>query len=206
VERSNRRGSERPSRRICRPLLQGGKAGSDRSHFEGERARAHHNRDRRQDGKPGWHLQIADRWIVQYNFYVNDQRWGRMFVRMCPYVPFSARVCLNQHHWRANRMREERVDFEQCSNAFRNCAAPKRLKELSDSLMAEDLLICGQKWLDRFTPFFTERERKQAGCQHRLFFSQIEYCDNLIFHRRAALDKLGERLLDASYGQKLVTA
>jgi hypothetical protein len=25
-----------------------------------------------------------------------------------------------------------------------------------------------------------------------------EYCDNLIFHRRAALDALGERLLDAS--------
>jgi hypothetical protein len=32
----------------------------------------------------------------------------------------------------------------------------------------------------------------------RLFFSQIEFCDNLIFHRRAALDKLGERLLDAN--------
>ena len=32
-----------------------------------------------------WHLQIAERWIVQYNFYVNDRRWGRMFVRMCPY-------------------------------------------------------------------------------------------------------------------------
>ena len=145
-----------------------------------------------------WHLQIADRWIVQYNFYVNDQRWRRMFVRMCPYLPFSARVCLNQHHWLANRMREEGVDFEQCSNAFRNCVAPKRLRELADPLTAEDLLSCGQKWLARFTPFFTERERKQAGCQHRLFFSQIEYCDNLIFHRRAALDKLGERLLDAN--------
>jgi len=145
-----------------------------------------------------WHLQIADRWIVQYNFYVNDQRWGRMFVRMCPYLPFSARVCLNQHHWLANRMREEGVDFEQCSNAFSNCVAPKRLQELADSLTAEDLLSCGQKWLARFTPFFTERERKQAGCQHRLFFSQIEYCNNLIFHRRTALDKLGERLLDAN--------
>jgi len=53
-----------------------------------------------------WHLQIADRWIVQYNFYISDQYWGRMFVRMCPYLPFSARVCLNQHHWLANRMRE----------------------------------------------------------------------------------------------------
>jgi hypothetical protein len=145
-----------------------------------------------------WHLQIADRWIVQYNFYVNDQRWGRMFVRICPYLPFSARICLNQHHWLANRMREEGVDFQQCSNAFRKCAAPQRLQELANSLTAEDLLNCGQKWLARFTPFFTERERKQAGCQHRLFFSQIEYCDNLIFHRRAALDKLGERLLDAN--------
>jgi hypothetical protein len=31
-----------------------------------------------------------------------------------------------------------------------------------------------------------------------LFFAQVEYCDNLIFHRRAALDALGERLPDAS--------
>jgi hypothetical protein len=31
-----------------------------------------------------WHLQFAQRWVVQYNFYVNDQRWGRMFVRICP--------------------------------------------------------------------------------------------------------------------------
>jgi len=48
------------------------------------------------------------------------------------------------------------------------------------------------------TPFFTAAERENAGCQHRLFFSQVEYCDNLIFHRRAALDNLGQRLLDAN--------
>jgi hypothetical protein len=59
-------------------------------------------------------------------------------------------------------------------------------------------LTCGQKWLARLTPFFTAQERQQAGCQHRLFFSQIEFCDNLIFRRRAALDKLAERLLDAN--------
>jgi hypothetical protein len=53
-----------------------------------------------------WHLQIAPRWVVQYNFYINDERWGRLFVRVCPYLPFSARVCLNQHHWLAVRMRE----------------------------------------------------------------------------------------------------
>lgn len=145
-----------------------------------------------------WHLQIAQRWVIQYNFYLNDARWGRMFVRMCPYFPFSARVCLNQHHWLANRLREEGIAFEKTSNAFLKCGNFARLQELADSLTAKDLLTCGQKWLTAFTPFFTARERKDAGCRHRLFFAQVEYCDNLIFHRRAALDAIGERLLDAN--------
>ena len=145
-----------------------------------------------------WHLQMTQRWVVQYNFYLNDARWGRMFVRMCPYFPFTARVCLNQHHWLANRMREEGIDFQQSSNAFVKCSNPKQLQELADSLTAKDLLTCGHKWLAYFTPFFSERERKHMGCQHRLFFAQVEYCDNLIFHRRAALDEMGERLLDAN--------
>jgi len=142
------------------------------------------------------HLEYKHRWVNQFNFYLNDPHWGRMFVRMCPYFPFSARVCLNQHNWLAIRMQEEGIDFQQCTNAFLKCGNPTRLQELADSLTAQDLLKCGQKWLAAFTPFFTDKERKQAGCQHRLFFSQVEYCDNLIFHRRAAVDELEERLLD----------
>jgi hypothetical protein len=142
------------------------------------------------------HLEYKQRWVNQFNFYLSDARWGRMFVRMCPYFPFSARVCLNQHHWLAIRLREEGIDFQQCTNAFLKCANPPRLQELADSLTPQDLLKCGQKWLAAFTPFISDRERKHAGCQHRLFFSQVEYCDNLIFHRRAAVDELTERLLD----------
>jgi hypothetical protein len=145
-----------------------------------------------------WPLEIAQRWVIQYNFYVNDKQWGRMFVRVCPYLPFSARVCLNQHHWLANRLRQEGIDFRQCSNAFLNCSDPKRLQQLADSLTSKDLLTCGQKWLAYFTPFFREAERRQAGCQHRLFFAQVEYCDNLLFFRRAALDQMGEHLLDVN--------
>jgi hypothetical protein len=145
-----------------------------------------------------WHLQFAQRWVVQYNFYVNDRHWGRMFVRLCPYLPFSARVCLNQHHWLARQLRAESISFQQCSNAFLKCGNPDRLQELANSLTPRDLAACGAKWLTRFTPFFTDQERRHAGCWHQLLFSQVEYCDNLIFHRRAALDELGERLLDAN--------
>src|SRR6202030_1529851 len=109
-----------------------------------------------------------------------------------------ARVCLNQHHWLANRTAEGGTDFQQCSNGFLWCRTTAGFQPLADTLPTEDLASGARKWLARLTPFFTETERKQAGCQHRLFFSQIEFCDNLIFHRRAALDKLGERLLDAN--------
>src|SRR5258707_13585599 len=81
-------------------------------------------------------------------------------------------------------MREEAVDFKQCSNAFLRCSQPQKLQEFDDSFTAHDFLSCGQKWLTCLTPFFKESERKTAGCQHRLFFSQVEYCDNLIFRRR----------------------
>ncbi len=142
------------------------------------------------------HLEYKQRWVNQYNFYVNDEHWGPMFVRLCPYFPFSARVCLNQHHWLAIRMAAEGIAFEQHTNAFLKCADPTRLQALADSLRARDLRRCGEKWLAAFTPFFTTQERHRAGCQHRLFFSQVEYCDNLIFHRRAAVDALTQRLLD----------
>jgi hypothetical protein len=122
------------------------------------------------------HLELKQRWVNQYNFYLNDQHRGPMFVRMCPYFPFSARVCLNQHHWLALRMQQEGISFRQCKNAFLRCSNPERLQQLADSLTAQDLLRCGQKWLTAFTPFFTSQERRQAGCQQRLFFSQVELC------------------------------
>ena len=145
-----------------------------------------------------WHLQYARRWVIQYNFYLNDAEWGRMFVRLCPDFPFSARVCLNQHHWLATRMRAEGIRCRQESNAFLTCRDPARLQALADSLTARDIDRGAQQGLRAFTPFFTPTARRTASCQHRLFFAPVEYGDNLIFDRRAALDALGERLLDAN--------
>ncbi len=145
-----------------------------------------------------WHLELKQRWVDQYNFYLKDSEWGRMFVRICPYFPFSARVCLNQHHWIANRLSQQGIRFKQSTNAFASCSDPILLQEIADSLTAQDLFRCGHKWLTQLIPFFTPRERQQAGVGHRLFFSQVELCDNLIFSRRAAVDRLSQRLMDAN--------
>ena len=145
-----------------------------------------------------WHLEYKQRWVDQYNFYIHDDQWGRMFVRVCPYFPFPARICLNQHYWLAQQMRRKGVRFRQSTNAFSQCSDPDVLQQLADSLTADDLQRCGQKWLLQLIPFFTPRERRWAGIDHRLFFAQAEYCDNMIFSRRAALDRMEERLLDAN--------
>jgi hypothetical protein len=144
------------------------------------------------------HLLYKKRWVDQYNFYIYDRAWGRMFVRICPYFPFPARVYFNQHYWLAQRLGERGIRFLQCANAFLRCRDPQQLQQLADSLEPPDIARCAQKWLTYLVPFFTARERREAGVQHRLFFAQVEYCDNLIFKRRAALDRLGERLLDAN--------
>jgi hypothetical protein len=144
------------------------------------------------------HLLYKRRWVDQYNFYIHDGAWGRMFVRICPYFPFPARVYLNQHYWLAQHLEEQKMRFGLCANAFLRCSDPAQLQQLADSLQPRDITRCAQKWLTYLVPFFSARERREAGVQHRLFFAQVEYCDNLIFKRRAALDRLGERLLDAN--------
>jgi hypothetical protein len=145
-----------------------------------------------------WHLETKYRWVDQYNFYLNDAVWGPMFVRVCPYFPFSTRICMNQHYWLANKMRDAGIRFQQAGNCFRQCSDPEALQKLADSLTANDVLHCGHKWINRLIPFFRAQERREAGCWHQLFFAQAEYCENLVFRRRAALDELGDRLLDAN--------
>jgi hypothetical protein len=146
--------------------------------------------------RQGDHVELLNRFVQQYYFYIQDRDFGRMFLRVCPYFPFSARLCLNGHEWLACRLRQEGIAFEQCANAFRSCADPARLQELSDQFSAADIEACGHRWLAQLVPFFTDRERRHQGFGYRLFVSQVEYCTNLIFAQRAALDRLHERLLD----------
>jgi hypothetical protein len=146
--------------------------------------------------RQGNHVELLNRFVLQYYFYLQDQDFGRMFLRVCPYFPFSARVCLNGHEWLACRLREQDIAFEQCGNAFRSCADPARLQELADQFAPTDIEACAHRWLAQLVPFFTDRERRHQGFGYRLFVSPVEYCTNLVFEQRAALDRLHERLLD----------
>ena len=145
--------------------------------------------------RQGNHLELQWRYVNLYYFYLRDPHLGRLFVRLCPYLPFNAAVCLNGHEWLAGQLRREGIAFRQRDNAFVDCADPARLQELADAFGPDHLTAAAAPLLARWLPFFTAAERER-GYRHRLSLTQMEYCHNLIFHARAAADRLFDRLLD----------
>jgi hypothetical protein len=148
----------------------------------------------------GNRIEVCPRFVWQYYFYRRDRDFGRMFVRICPYFPFNARVCLNGHEWLARQVQRAGVDVRQQANAFLECSDPDRLQHLADALAPAQIVAGAERWLAELVPFFTDFERRAGGCGHRLFVSQVEYCTNLVFEQRVALDRLAERLLDLNRG------
>jgi hypothetical protein len=134
-----------------------------------------------------------------YYFYLNDPQLGRMFLKICPYFPFNISVWLNGHNWLKCQLQKEGIAFRTRDNLFVECARPERLQELSDAFAPADIVSSVDTWLARLLPFFSEAERQQ-GFRHQLYMAQMEYCHNLIFSKRAALDRLFARLMDANRG------
>ena len=120
-----------------------------------------------------------------------------MFLRICPYFPFNARVCVNQHERLARQLQDEGIFFRKPSNAFVQCSDPGRLQHLADGLSPADLEAPIQGWLRELVPFYASADpNRTSEHAYRLFDSQVEYCTNLIFKERVALDRMAERLLD----------
>jgi hypothetical protein len=92
-------------------------------------------------------------------------------------------------------MQQLGIAFRQCDNSFLDCAEPQRLQQLADSFGPEHIKATVEPWVARLLPFFSAAERAD-GYRHHLVMRQMEYCHNIIFHQKAALNKLFDRLLD----------
>jgi hypothetical protein len=144
-------------------------------------------------------IEVVRRYVDLYYFYLNDPHCGRMFLRICPYFPFNISVWMNGHNWLACQLQKEGIAFEKRDNLFVACSNPQRLQALSDAFAPADVIQPVESWLTPLLPFFTATERAQ-GFRHQLYMSQMEYCHNMLFHKKAAADRLFERLMDANRG------
>src|ERR1700745_3456901 len=58
------------------------------------------------------------------------------------------------------------LGFSNAGNHFRKFWKTEPLQQIADSLDPRDLISCGQNGSHASPPFFTEKERAEAGCQH----------------------------------------
>src|SRR5579864_6472184 len=110
---------------------------------------------------------------------------------LCTHLPQPAPLAGQPHARARHRVQANR----QCLLEMRSSRSTAGTRKLSHPSRSGDLRpkVAGAPHA------ILHRKRTRAcGLPASALLSQVEYCDNLIFHRRAALDQLGQRLLDAN--------
>ncbi|MGH9083548.1 MAG: hypothetical protein ACRDWN_09410, partial [Acidimicrobiales bacterium] len=108
-----------------------------------------------------------------FYFYGLDDDMGPFFIKFCSYFPYTARVCLNGHHYAQRQAAKAGIGFEPADNAFAACEDPAALQRICDRLSAEGIDAFVRKWLARLPHPFSAADRR-AGYRYDVSVLQAE--------------------------------
>ena len=134
----------------------------------------------------GRHLHFAYRWktvcVNHYYLYFMDREWGPGFLKVCGYVPYTMKLCLNGHEWAKRQLTRRRVPFTPLDNGFQTCPRPAALQTICDTLSAADVQAVFDRWVARLPLPVTAADRA-AGFGYRLSLLQMEVSRTQVFDR-----------------------
>jgi len=99
-------------------------------------------------------------YVNHYSFYIDDQDFSPLFIKVCSYAPWGMKLCLNGHEWAQRHLDLRRISYEALDNGFLSCAEPKKLQEICDSLGPEEIDRVFRKWLKRIPLPLREPDRR----------------------------------------------
>jgi hypothetical protein len=121
-------------------------------------------------------------YVNHYYFYIDDEDFGPLFIKVCSYAPWGTKLCLNGHEWAKRQLEKKGIAYEALDNGFLSCAEPKKLQQICDSLGPEDIDRLFRKWLKRL-PLPLQPEDRAAGYDWSLSIWQLEVSLTQIFDR-----------------------
>jgi hypothetical protein len=121
-------------------------------------------------------------YVNHYYFYLDDEDFGPIFLKVCSYAPWSLKLCLNGHEWAKRQLEKQGIAFQTLANGFRSCAEAQQLQETCDRLGGEDIDRLLRKWLDRL-PLPLSGKDREAGYDWQLSIWQMEVSLTQIFDR-----------------------
>lgn len=131
-------------------------------------------------------------WIVtstampnHFYFYGFDADFGPFFIKFCTYFPYTAKVCINGHHWAQQQGARAGIVFERMDNAFGACEDPAALQAICDRLGPDEIDAFVRKWLGRLPHPFTPEDRA-AGYRYDISVLQAEFSLTQVLDRPLA--------------------
>jgi hypothetical protein len=121
-------------------------------------------------------------YVNHYYFYIEDEEFGPLFIKVCSYAPWSIKLCLNGHEWAKRQLDRRSIRYEALDNGFLSCADSAKLQAICDSLGPEDIERVFRKWLARI-PLPLRPEDRRAGYDWELSIWQMEVSLTQIFDR-----------------------
>src|ERR1700680_2545203 len=121
-------------------------------------------------------------YVNHYYFYIDDEDFGPLFLKVCSYAPWAVKLCLNGHEWAKRQLEKRKIAYEALDNGFLSCAEPEKLQQICDSLGPQDIDRVFRKWLTRL-PLPLRAEDREAGYDWSLSIWQMEVRLTQIFDR-----------------------
>ena len=121
-------------------------------------------------------------YVNHYYFYIDDEDFGPLFIKVCSYAPWGTKLCLNGHEWAKRQLEKKKIAYEALDNGFLSCADPVKLQQICDSLGPEDIDRVFRKWLRRI-PLPLQPKDREAGYDWDLSIWQMEVSLTQIFDR-----------------------
>ncbi len=110
----------------------------------------------------------------QFYFYCMDADFGPFFIKFCSYFPYTAKLCINGHHWAQRQARKAGIGFTAMDNAFAAVDDPAGLQAICDRLGPAAIQALLNKWLALLPNPFTDADR-DAGYRYQLSILQAEF-------------------------------
>ena len=127
-------------------------------------------------------------------YYFLDPEFGRMYVRLQTWFPFTVQVYVNGHEWLARQMLRRRLGFVQQENAFLQLDDAAKAQQLADRFPALRWQTQLGRWARLVNPLVSRGWLR--GAKYRWVIDQAEFATDVIFRSKGALAELFPRLLD----------
>jgi len=118
----------------------------------------------------------------QYYFYIADEDFGPLFIKMASYFPYTLRICMNGHEYLKRQLKKERIMYESLDNGILSCENPKRAQTIMNQLNENKIEKVIRKWLDKLPTPFTKKDI-DFGIHYDLSILQAEFSLTQVFNK-----------------------